>query len=105
MVNYKRSKIYKIQPINAGPTDKVYFGSSANPYLSARLAEHTTKFNLWLEGKYRVKSALFDLFLEEAPENCEIVLLETYPCSSKDELNQRRIHWYNKCKVSNKLTD
>ena len=60
MVNYQNGKIYKI--INEN-NDIVYIGSTAEYYLSSRYAKH----------KYK------------AP-NHKIILIENYPCNSKEEL-------------------
>jgi hypothetical protein len=80
------SSVYKI--IN-DVDDKVYVGSTCKEYLSQRLAAHKSDFRHWQRGKIgRVTS--FDLI---ELDDVEIILLESYPCNSKDELTARERHW------------
>jgi len=85
---YQQGKIYKIVSPH---TDKIYIGSTTKQYLSQRLAKHKSGFKAWQLGKEN-KMMSYDLIqLGEV----EILLLETYPCNSKDELISRERHWYN----------
>lgn len=80
MVNYQKGKIYKIISPH---TDKCYVGSTTKDLLCNRLARHVydSKKNL---GSSRKIIQLGDY---------EIVLLELYPCNSKDELHARERHY------------
>ena len=84
MVNYSNSKIYKIEATN-GTADDIYIGSTTKQYLSQRMTSHRADYNRWKNGN-RSKVMSFDLFDRYGIDNCIIVLLETFPCSSKDEL-------------------
>lgn len=82
MVNYLHGKIYRIDI-----DDDAYIGSTARPYLSKRLAEH----------RYRSKTVshrLYSKVVEKGGwDGISIVLIEKYPCSSKDELFARERYW------------
>ena len=89
MVNYQDGKIYKI--IFEGYPD-IYVGSTTQP-LYKRISVHRS------HAKYehyaaRRKSKLNNFFREFglACEN-HIVLLESYPCNTKEELFARERHW------------
>ena len=82
MPNYQDGKIYKIV---CNITDECYIGSTCEPRLARRLAKHVSDFKSWKEGK-RHKISSFDI-IENG--NYQILLIETYPCNSKDELTAR----------------
>jgi len=88
MPDYQKGKIYKIVSPH---TDKIYIGSTTKQYLSQRLALHKGEFKNWQLGK-ATKVMSFDLI---QLGDVEIILLETYPCNSKDELTSRERHWYD----------
>ena len=81
MVNYQKSKIYKIISPH---TDKCYVGSTTKDRLSNRLAGHRSdlKTGIAITSKYILELGDY-----------EIVLLELYPCNSKDELHMRERHY------------
>ena len=95
---YQQGKIYKIVSPH---TDKIYIGSTTKQYLSQRLAKHKSDFKRWQQGKARNITSFNLIELGDV----EIILLELYPCNSKDELTSRERHWYNLNKelVINKL--
>jgi hypothetical protein len=86
MVNYGKSKIYKIQKI--GGDSEIYIGSTTKDYLSQRMDKHRSNYKYWKlrHGRFITSFKLFDLY---GVENCEIVLLESVNCNSKDELRAR----------------
>ena len=88
MPDYQQGKIYKIISPH---TDKIYIGSTTKQYLSQRLAKHKSGFKAWKLGKEN-KVNSYDLI---ELGDVEIILLETYPCNSKDELISRERHWYD----------
>lgn len=86
MTDYKLGKIYKIISVN---TDKVYIGSSAQKYLSKRMGTHNEKYTKYKNGTYHYVSS-FDI-IEKG--QAKIVLLESFPCNSVDELRAREQYW------------
>jgi hypothetical protein len=86
MVNYGKGKIYKIQKI--GGNSEIYIGSTTKDYLSQRMDKHRSNYKCWKRDGKRFVNAfrLFDLY---GVENCEIVLLESINCNTKDELRAR----------------
>ncbi len=86
MPDYQQSKIYKIVSPN---TDKIYIGSTTKQYLSSRLAVHKSQYKKWLSGNFH-KLNSFDL-LEFG--DCKIILIEPFPCNTKEELEAREYHY------------
>ena len=89
MPDYSQSKIYKIY---SDDTDLIYYGSTVQP-LSKRLYSHKTKCN---SNKYRSCSCKI---IFEQSDNVKIVLVESYPCKTKEELYQRELYYIqnNRC--------
>ena len=88
MPNYKNGKIYKITS-----QDKLYIGSTTQS-LSQRLGGHKA------DNKFTTSLYHFVYY-----PDCQITLIETYPCNSREELLMRqRYHidqnpnCINKCK-------
>lgn len=86
MVNYQNGKIYKI--INDINCD-VYYGSTANKYLSVRLAKHRCAYKKYLEDGENFLSSF--IILETG--KFHIVLVENYPCNNRDELRARERYY------------
>jgi hypothetical protein len=84
---YQNSKIYKIV---SDKTDKIYIGSTTEKYLSNRLAGHVTNYKRYKEGKSKAYVSSFKLL---ELESYEIILIEVFPCNSKDELNAREYYY------------
>ena len=82
---YQRGKIYKII---SNHTDKIYIGSTTEPTLARRLTGHTQNYKCYPAGKQCYISS-FELL--QYPDY-KIVLIESYPCNSKDELLSREQH-------------
>jgi hypothetical protein len=78
MVNYQNGKIYKLI---SSMTDKIYVGSTCLPYLCQRLGNHKNASNT-SKSKEMLQY-----------DDVKIVLLEAYPCNSKDELLTREQHY------------
>lgn len=89
MVNYQQGKIYKI---SAG--DQLYVGSTTRRYLCQR----------WVRHKYAFKCQTSKLYREMRRvglENCsKCILVEKFPCKSKDELRAREDYWRIKLRAS-----
>jgi hypothetical protein len=86
MKDYSKGKIYKLV---CNETGLVYYGHTTYEYLSQRLAKHIQHYKEWLEGKARFITA-FEIIKNN---NYEIILLESYPCNSIDELKARERYY------------
>ena len=92
VTDYSQGKIYKIV---CNITGDIYIGSTKEKYLSRRLQRHKYLYKDFLNGKGNLMSSFS--IIEKG--NFEIVLVETYPCDTKYELESReRYHIENtKC--------
>lgn len=93
MPDYQNGKIYRLVNNTSGLT---YYGSTCQS-LSKRLHDHRKKCNQ-IENK-RCMSYL--LFTDN--NDVDIVLVEKYPCSSKEELYTRERHFIENNDCVNKL--
>ena len=98
MLNYQNAKIYKIEDIGG---NMCYFGSTTKQYLSPRMASHRSDYKKWLAGNH-TKLTVIDIFEKYGVENCKIVLVELYPCQTKDELHKREAHYITSFECVNK---
>ena len=89
MPNYQNGKIYKICSYNS---DDVYYGSTCLK-LCQRLAKHVSDWRLFKLKKTYVRRVTSFSILEQG--NYYIELVETVPCSSKEELQIRERFWLN----------
>lgn len=89
MPNYELGKIYKIVDYT---NDNIYVGSTAEPTLARRLAGHRSSYKFWLKGS-TVKASRLTSFDILKNDNYNIVLLENWPCESKDQLCAREQIW------------
>jgi hypothetical protein len=105
MVNYANGKIYKIECINAVEGDPdIYIGSTTKYYLSQRMDYHRRDYVQWKNGNPKVgRLTSFELFDKFGVENCRIVLIETFPCTSKDELTAQEATYIRSLKCVNKM--
>lgn len=87
-MNYKNSKIYKIEAEN-----EIYIGSTTSS-LEKRFRYHTYQNNAC------VSRILFEKY---GKENCKIVLLEEYPCSNRSELSKKEIEYIQKNECINRM--
>jgi hypothetical protein len=77
---------------------------SARHYLSERMVSHCHDYVGWKRGYDKVsRLTSFELFDKYGMENCRIVLIETFPCSSRDELNARESYYIRSLKYVNKV--
>ena len=84
MPNYQLGKIYKIID---NTSDQLYIGSTCEPTLARRLAGHVRDHRRYsLDPKSQSFITSFSII---ANNNYDIVLIESYPCNSKDELQAR----------------
>lgn len=82
MVNYSNGKIYKIV---SSYTNMVYIGSTAKKYLCDRMYHHKSDCKTWMMGNKKYCGSFGILLYPDA----RIVLIESYPCNSRDELRAR----------------
>ena len=95
MVNYQLGKIYKLID---NTTNNIYVGSTCEKRLVRRLNGHSQSYKQYLNGNYNYVSS-FEIIKNE---NYDIVLLELYPCNSKDELHSRERYYIELLKCVNK---
>ena len=62
---------------------------------------HRKNYNQWKKDKRDLKTS-FLLFEDYGIDNCDIILIEAYPCNSKDELKSREAHYIKTIKCVNK---
>ena len=82
MVNYQLGKIYKIV---CNTTGLIYIGSTCEPTLARRLMKHRSNYKEYLNAKGHFLTSF--KILENS--NFEIILIENFPCTSKDELHKQ----------------
>ena len=88
-MDYQNGKIYRIESTKG---NKAYIGSTTKKYLSQRMDNHRCKYKDWKKGSDQGKYSSFILFEEYGLDNCNIILIESCPCNSKDELRAREAH-------------
>jgi hypothetical protein len=81
-IDYSKGKIYQIVDYT---NDNVYIGSTCEPSLARRLANHVNDYQRYLNGK---KNFVTSYKIIEN-DNYDIQLIELYPCETKDELHKR----------------
>lgn len=94
MPDYSQGKVYKLVTLE---NDLVYVGSTCGP-LSARKAQHMSKYRQWQNGK----SHYYTSFEVCRYDSCQIVLVEDFPCERKDQLHARELHWIQTFNCVNK---
>ena len=90
-VDYKNGKIYKIESIEG---DCVYYGSTAQPQLCKRMAQHRSNY-IASRGNITSKNVL-------CFNDAKIYLVELYPCNSKEELTAREGYYIKNNNCVNK---
>jgi hypothetical protein len=96
MVNYAKGKIYKIV---CNITNVTYIGSTTKDYLCDRLAHHKNTYKRFQEGKAAGVCASSEI-IKNGDYN--IILIESYPCETKDQLISRERHYIDTIKCINK---
>jgi hypothetical protein len=92
---YQRGKIYKIISYQ---TDKVYIGLTCKIYLNNRLAKHNNQYKNYLNGLHNY-IMLFEILKYN---DAKIVLIESYPCNSKEKLFAKEAEWIIQSNCINK---
>lgn len=96
MEKYQQGKVYAII---CRKTGRRYVGSTLEPTLSRRLAKHLGAFKCWLKHGKCYKTS-FDIIKDG---DYYIVLLESYPCNSRDELRMAEQKHIDSCECVNKF--
>lgn len=94
MVNYQQGKIYKIE---CNITGLIYIGSTCKTTLAQRMSQHRSKYKEYLNGK----SNYYSSFTVMENNDYDIILIEDYPCNSKDQLFARERYYTNKIECVN----
>jgi hypothetical protein len=89
MVNYALGKIYKVEF-----EGNLYIGSTSEKYLSNRRCKHVD-----LSKHNRIMPLYVAINARESKWNAvHLILVETYPCNSLDELRAREQYWIDQLK-------
>ena len=94
-IDYQKAKIYKIVD---NTTDNIYVGSTCEPTLARRLAKHVASYKSHLNETYHYVSS-FEIIKNG---DYDIILIENFPCNTKDELFARERYWTNELICVNK---
>ena len=94
-IDYSRGKIYKIIDNSNG---NIYIGSTCEPILARRLANHVRNYKCYKKETYNYVTSF--KILEN--DDYDIILLELFPCNSKDELHAREKHFIQATECVNK---
>jgi hypothetical protein len=96
MDRYSKAKIYKIVDNTTG---QVYIGSTCVDTLAVRLARHKCKYRRYLDGHVGDYLTSFEVLKNG---DYTIVLLEEYPCQTKDQLFARERYYIENVTCVNK---
>jgi hypothetical protein len=77
--------VLKIYKIIDNTNDNIYIGSTCEYILSRRLAGHRSMYDRYVKGAKNYTTS-FEILKNE---NYCIILLESYPCDTKDQLTSR----------------
>jgi len=92
---YENGKIYKICSFQ---TDKIYIGSTYENRLSNRLCKHVSQYKAFQNEKSHYITSFEILKYDDH----KIILIENYPCNSKEELLAKELEWILKSNCVNK---
>ena len=97
MPNYKLGKIYKIVD---NTNNECYIGSTCERTLARRLAGHVKDHRKYLTNSNNKSVTSFRIL---ANNNYDIILIESYPCNTKDELHRRERYYIEHSECVNKV--
>lgn len=86
--SFENAEIYKI--VSTENDNEIYIGSTIQG-LDIRFRDHQRKYKGWRQGKiikYSFVSS-YILFEKYDIDTCKIILIEKYPCRSREELEKR----------------
>jgi hypothetical protein len=95
MPDYQNGRIYKIIDLD---TNEYYIGSTTIA-LSQRLAQHVSSYKCYLNGKGNNITSF--KIIEQG--NYDIVLIELFPCESKEQLHAKESHYCQSITCVNKI--
>jgi predicted GIY-YIG superfamily endonuclease len=95
-IKYQLGKIYKILDNTNG---NIYIGSTCEPTLARRLTNHVSNYKRYLKKLHRYTSS-FEIIKNG---NYNIMLIELYPCNSKNELISKERHHIETLNCVNKV--
>jgi hypothetical protein len=95
MVNYQLGKIYKIV---CNTTGNIYVGSTCQPTLARRLSKHVGDYKSYLNKNKHFMTSYAII----KNNDYNIILLEAFPCNSKDELHARERYYIENIECVNK---
>lgn len=95
MVNYQNGKVYKLID---NQTDKPFYVGSTAQSLSQRKGQHVVAANT------NQQRAVYQ-YIRNINFNFSIVLIKSYPCRNKDELNREEGKWIQKLSKKYDLTN
>ena len=81
-MDFQNGKVYRIDCLTTG---EVYIGSTCQPTMAKRLANHVSTFKQWK----RTGKGFITLYPIIERDNYKITMIELYPCNTKDELSAR----------------
>lgn len=84
-MDYQNGKIYRVVSTNG----LQYVGSTTQP-LVKRKSVHIKDYKKWKQGKKRFTSV--NRLLDDDNE-IDIILIENYPCETKEQLHSRERYW------------
>lgn len=87
MVNYQNGKIYKIISSKPELKELCYVGSTTKRTLAERMSGHRSSC------RAGIISQIYQVMRTHGIEHFQILLIENYPCNSKDELCVRERYW------------
>lgn len=93
--DYSKGKIYEMR---CNITGDRYVGSTCKDYLSQRRVKHEADFKMWKVGKMNFITSFY--IIERG--NYDMVLLENFPCQSKDQLHARERYYIETLECVNK---
>ena len=91
MPSFENGKVYKIV---CNITNEFYIGSTEEPTLARRLADHVYRCKRWKVGKSRMITSYRIIDRNDY----DILLIEKFPCDSRDELKARESFYQKQAK-------
>ena len=100
-MNYQNGKIYKITADIDEEDGNIYIGSTTQT-LCKRMAKHRGDFKLYEKGREK-KCYSFDLIKKYGLDRVRIILIENFPCNSREELVKREAYYIRSLPCCNKI--
>jgi uncharacterized protein YdcH (DUF465 family) len=97
MPDYQLGKIYKIV---CNVTGLIYIGSTCQKYLTSRLAQHKLGYTKYLLDTTNKNLTSYEIIKNN---DCNIILIEKYPCNDNIELRQRERYYFDLFDCVNKV--